>query len=115
MVETSDRRLRWWAISAMVIVGILAVFPRETFNNLTNLLEASTIINFIVKTLITGSILFLVLGFYFRMLLECGFSRNVDHRGAWLTLLILVPLVSAFIYYWITRSSYYRNRDNRIR
>jgi hypothetical protein len=114
MVETSDRRLRWWAISAMVIVGILAVLPRGMFKNLTDLLEAPTVTNYIVETLISGAILFLVLGFYFRMLFECGFRRDVRHRGAWLTLLILVPLVSAFIYYWITRSSYYTNRFIRI-
>jgi len=28
---------------------------------------------------ITGAILFIVLGFYLRMLLECGFGREIDH------------------------------------
>jgi hypothetical protein len=113
MFETHEQRLRWWAISAAIIVGILAVLPSGAFTALTDLLEAPTVVNYIVKTLLTGAVLFLVLGFYLRMLFECGFARNICHRGAWLTLLILVPLVSAFIYYWATRSSYYKDRIRR--
>jgi hypothetical protein len=42
------------------------------------------------------------------MLLECGFSRDVSKRGAWLILLIVVPVFSAFIYYFVTRSTWYK-------
>jgi hypothetical protein len=110
MHETHEKRLRLWAISAAIVVGILAILSDGALRTLTSLLEAPTIINYIVKTLLTGAVLFLVLGFYLRMLFECGFARSIRHRGAWLTLLIVVPLVSAFIYYWTTRSSYYRER-----
>jgi hypothetical protein len=110
MFETHEQRLHWWAVSAAIIVGVLALLPRDAFRTLMEMLAAPTIFNYITKTLLTGTVLFLVLGFYLRMLFECGFARNVSHRGAWLALLILVPLVSAFIYYWGTRSSYYKDR-----
>jgi hypothetical protein len=110
MSESSERRLRLWAISSMVIVGALTVVPVDALKNLTNVFVAPNVVDYIFKILSTGVILFLVLGFYLRMLFECGLARNINNRGAWLALLIFVPLVSAFIYYWFTRSTYYRHR-----
>jgi hypothetical protein len=108
MSESSERRLRLWAIASMAIVIAMVTLPVEGVKNLTNLFEASSPIDYVFKVLFTGTILLLVLGFYLRMLLECGFGQRVHYRGAWLALLIFVPLVSAYVYYWVTRSSRYR-------
>jgi hypothetical protein len=114
MVRTYEQNLRWWAISAAMIVVILSVLPTRAFRALIFALEAPTVINYVAKKLLAGIVLVVVLGFYLRMVFECGFARNIYHRGAWLTLLIIVPLVSAFIYYWVTRSAYYKNRAYRL-
>jgi hypothetical protein len=113
MFETHELRLRWWAISATVVMIVLAGLPVEAFKHMTSILEPPSVINYAIKVVFTGTVLFLVLGFYLRMLFECGFGRDIDRRGAWLTLLILAPLISALIYYWVTRGSYYRGRGNR--
>ena len=109
-LETPEPWLRWWAISAMIVVCLLGILPSSFVRDGVSLIEAPTIVNYAVKAFITGTILFLVLGFYLRMLLECGFARAVPYRSGWLFLIILVPLVSAFIYYWTTRSAFYRRR-----
>jgi hypothetical protein len=113
MFETHELRLRWWAISATMVMIVLASLPVELIKHVSGILEPPSVINYTIKIMVTGSVLFLVRGFYLRMLFECGFGRDIDHRGAWLTLLILAPLISALIYYWVTRGSYYRGRGNR--
>jgi hypothetical protein len=89
---------------------LVAILPAGLFEHALNLLEAPTIVNYALKAMISGAILVLVLGFYLRMLFECGFGRDIPQRGAWLALLVMLPLVSAHIYFWVTRSSRYRNR-----
>jgi hypothetical protein len=113
MFETHELRLRWWAISATVVMIVLASLPVELIKHLSGILEPPSVINYIIKIVFTGTVLFLVLGFYLRMLFECGFGRDIENRGAWLTFLILAPLISALIYYWVTRASSYRGRGSR--
>jgi hypothetical protein len=113
MFETRESRLRLWAISATVVIVVLASLPIEALKHLSSVFEPSSAFDYTIKIVSTGATLFLVLGFYLRMLFECGFGREVDHRGAWLALLILAPPISALIYYWVTRSSYYKSRDTR--
>jgi hypothetical protein len=113
MPNASEERLRWWAIFATIAIIAIAVLPTETWRTLISLLDAPTIFNYTIKAVFSGTILFLVLGFYVRMLFECGFGHSISHRGAWLVLLIIVPMISALIYYWITRSTYYSGRGER--
>src|ERR1700676_3931261 len=113
MFETHELRLRWVGISATVVMIVLACLPVELCKHMASILEPPSVINYAVKVVFTGAVLFLVLGFYLRMLFECGFGRDIDHHGAWLTLLVLAPLISALIYYWVTRASYYRGRGSR--
>jgi hypothetical protein len=44
----------------------------------------------VFKAWFTGTTLPQVLGFYLRMLFECGFGKDIHYRAAWLALLILV-------------------------
>jgi hypothetical protein len=113
MFETRESRLRWWAISATVVIIVLASLPIEVLKHLSSILEPSSAFDYTMKAVCTGATLFIVLGFYLRMLFECGFTPDVDHRGAWLALLILAPPISALIYYWVTRSSHYKSRNTR--
>ena len=104
--NSQDARLKWWAIAALMLTAIFYVF-RASLANVLNT-PASTYLPF--KIAINVIMLGVVLGFYLRMLLECGFSRDVSRRGAWLILLIVVPVLSAFIYYFVTRSAWYKER-----
>lgn len=105
-----DARLKWWAVAALMLTAIFFIF-RASIADVFNT-PASTYLLF--KIAINIIMLGVVLGFYLRMLLECGFSRDVRRRGAWLTLLIAVPVLSAFIYYFVTRSAWYRERPGGI-
>jgi hypothetical protein len=113
MLSTPERRLRSWAISGTVLIVVMAALPIQVLMDASNIFAAPSLLNQIVKIVITGAVLFIVLGFYLRMLFECGFGREIDHRGAWLTLLIIAPLMSAYIYYWVTRSRYYAAQRHR--
>ena len=95
--------LRWWAIVALVLIGAVYVAPRSTLTMLIERPES----NMLIKTAVAGLLLVVILEFFLRMFFECAFSRNVFRRGAWLLVLICVPIFSAFVYFFVTRSTRY--------
>lgn len=111
MRQRQEHLLRLWAMCATVIVVVLASLPTEVLKKFASTFDAPTAFNYVFKTLFVGAMLFFVVGFYLKMLFECGFGRDIANRGAWLTLLILAPLIGVIIYYWVTRSSSYKSRN----
>lgn len=99
-----DTRVRWWAGVALMLTVIFYVFRSP----IAHVLNTPAGTHLFPKIAINVIMLAVVLGFYLRMLLECGFSRDVSKRGAWLILLIIVPVFSAFICYFVTRSAWYK-------
>ena len=64
--------------------------------------------NLIVR-IASGTIVFVgIFGFYLATFFESGFSRAVGMRGAWLLVLLVIPVLSAFVYLFVTRSQTYR-------
>ncbi|MGP8033143.1 MAG: hypothetical protein ACLPQ6_03275 [Steroidobacteraceae bacterium] len=110
MNDRSNAVLRIWAVAAMAIVALLWMVPVDMAPRLNSLAVGSSFGGFIARLLVTTIILVVVLGFYFRMLWECGFAKDIRNRSAWLIVLILVPIVSAFAYFWVTRSEWYGSR-----
>ena len=108
MTTSRETLLRWWAIAATAILGLLAIAPVETIERIMGELSSSTVFQTVVRVLIVGTILVLVLGFYLYMLIECGLAKEVNHRSFWLMILIIIPLLSAFLYFAVTRLAAYR-------
>ena len=104
----SDTVLRIWAVAAMVIVAVLWLMPVDMAQGLSRLATTgSSLGGFVARLLVTVIILIVVLGFYLLMLWECGFAKNIRNRSVWLIVLLLLPILSAFIYFWVTRSGWY--------
>lgn len=109
--EKEDVRLRWWAIFALVLIGLVYALP----NSLLETLVAKPETNIVLRIAVAGTLLAGVLGFYLRMFVECGFSVDVYRRGGWLLLFVFVPIFSAFIYFFVTRSARYKEHVRRVR
>jgi len=107
---TNEKSLRWWAILALVLIATVYMLPRSTLEVLIARPETSIL----VRVAVAGLLLIGILGFFLRMLFECAFSREVYQRGAWLLLLIFVPIFSAFVYFFVTRSAGYRDYVQRV-
>lgn len=110
MVNLSDSFLRRWAVLAMVILGVLALLnllPSHMLSTIDNELSAlkDSPVGFAFLALVTLPATVVVAGFYFLMLVECGFAKRLPRQPAWLLFLVIVPLVSAFVYFYHTRSS----------
>jgi hypothetical protein len=110
MSERSNTVLRIWAIAAMVMTAGLWLVPLEMAQRLNALAIGVSFWGFVGRVLVTTIILVIVLGFYLRMLWECGFEKSIRNRSPWLVFLLVIPIVSAFIYYWVTRSNWYRSQ-----
>ena len=108
MSTRQDSALRVWALAAMALVAVLMVLPADVMERGSSALLADrSFMGLVLKTVITGTMLVVVLGFYLRMFWECGVAKDIRHRSAWLLFLIFVPIVSAFVYFWVTRSAWY--------
>lgn len=108
---TNEKYLRWWAISALMLICAAFVLPRPMLEFLIERPDTSMLI----RVAVAGLLLVVILGFFLRMFFECAFSTNVHRRGAWLLLLILVPVFSSFVYFFVTRSKLYREYVERAR
>lgn len=108
----NEKLLRAWAIAAMLVVVLVALTPLEILEAAALKLSPPPLANLLAGILVAGTILVLVLGFHLLMLYECGFDKEIRHRTFWMTTLILIPLLSAFAYYWITRSKTYHSRTS---
>lgn len=100
-----DVRLKWWAVAALILTAIFFLLRDSIAGVFNTPVDTYLYLKIAINVIMLG----VVLGFYLRMLLECGFSRDVSRRGAWLFLLIVVPVLSAFIYYFVTRSVRYKS------
>ena len=107
----NDKLLTVWAIVALILIAIVYLLPDSVLRLLT--IEGSTNI---ALTITVDIVLFaVILGFYLRMFFECGFAQDVHRRGVWLLLFVLLPIFSAFIYFFVTRSTGYKQHLNRVR
>jgi hypothetical protein len=109
MINVSEKFLRRWAILAMVIFGVLLLLnflPNHVFSSFADQVTAlkSSPFGFAVLALVTIPATLVVSGFYLLMLVECGFARSLPRQSAWLLFLVLVPVVSGFVYFYGTRS-----------
>jgi hypothetical protein len=99
MNHRSDRILHWWASITVVVLGVVFAIPREVTPDLGAL-------PFWART-VGGILGGTVAGFYFRMLFECAFARNVSRRALWLVFLVILPVFSSIVYFMTTRSALY--------
>jgi hypothetical protein len=67
------------------------------------------------KSAVVSAVVILEVGFYLRMLFECGFKPGIRSRFTWLVFVTMATLFGAQIYYWVTRSSIYGSRENQVR
>lgn len=100
METRSEKILQWWASVTIIIMGLVVLVPKgvmlDTGHVPFGLQLAGGIAGAVAAT------------FYFRMLLECIFARDIRRRPAWIIFMIVIPLSSAVIYYMITRSAQYQ-------
>src|SRR6185437_6653363 len=110
MLIEREKHLRTWCIVSMILVLGMIVVPPEVGERVLGSAKVTSLADFAIKCAITVALLVAIPGFYVRMLYECGFAKHTRLRGAWLALLLLLPILSVYIYYWTTRSKGYRER-----
>jgi len=103
-IVRSDAALRTWAYLAIFFIGLIYVLPDSALR----LLTLDTGGSILLKAAVALVLVVVVLGFYFAMFFECGFGKVIFFRGFWLVIFIFIPLISAFIYFFVTRSATYR-------
>jgi hypothetical protein len=103
VIHQNDKLLRTWAIAAIALIAITYAIPTP----ILALLEPNT--NLLVRILTAATLFIGVFGFYFRMFFECATSREVHSRGSWMLLFIFLPVFSAFVYFFVTRSKRYKD------
>ena len=106
---TNERYLWWWASLALVLIGTVYVLPRQALETLIVRPETSIL----VRAGTAGFLLIVILGFFLRMFFECAFAPKVYRRGMWLLVMTVIPIFSAFIYFFVTRSQRYQEYVRR--
>lgn len=104
-----NSNLRRWAIAAATLVGVVFALPTSVLKVLVT--DPDT--NILIRAVIAGILIVVILGFYLRMFFECAFSTDVRRRGAWLLLFVVIPIFSAFVYFFVTRSKWYLGQTHR--
>ena len=94
-----ERWYRVWAIAAMVIVVAVAPLPQELYRSIFT--------SSVLGQVASGAVALIVGGFYFLMFLECGLGKDLAYRWRWMVFFVLVPIVSSFVYFFVTRSRSY--------
>jgi hypothetical protein len=87
----------WWAAGGVLVMGFIA-----SFGSLYRVYPPTTLLGFVLH----ATTLFIVGGFYLVMFAECV-TRPRRHRAFWIAFLIVLPILSAYIYFMVTRSVYY--------
>lgn len=97
MNKRTETALFWAATIDIVLLGLLAASSNTT----RQISEQIPVWGYFVGPPV-GAVAAV---FQFWMLFECAFgSRPVKQRGFWILFLMLVPMVSAIIYFMFTRS-----------
>ncbi len=103
-----EKYIRHWVIGSMIVLGTLVFFnllPLETQNSVISVLfqRPTTSLGYLVADLFVVSVLFFLVGFHLYILFECGFAKGLRRQGAWLLFIVIVPILSSYIYYWAIR------------
>jgi hypothetical protein len=94
---------------ALALIGTLYVLPRSALEEL--IVRPET--NILVRAGSAGFLLVVILGFFLKMFFECASAPSVHRRGGWLLVMIVIPIFSAFIYFFVTRSKRYQDYVRR--
>jgi len=104
MKVDSTRYLFYWACFGFALIAFVAVFPE--------ILSKHAQQNDIWK--VASAILAVVIGgFYLRMIWDCLSAQHDPRRFLWLAFLIFIPVISAYIYFFVTRSIYYAKNSGQ--
>src|SRR5262245_21104281 len=90
-ISADEKYLRWWALSAMALMGALVIIPVESMLELIPDRWDLPPTRFVFGAVAATAIFLVVGGFCLRMSFECG--RNTHHRGLWFALLFLLPVL----------------------
>lgn len=84
-----------WAAISLTAIGFVA-----PFGYVFDLNPPTTVTGFILHM----STVLVVGGFYVYMFAECFRAKSLRRRFAWILLFVVVPILSAHIYFVVTRS-----------
>jgi cytochrome bd-type quinol oxidase subunit 2 len=110
--EKEDSILRWLAIAGMVLIAIIVLIPGSFYEEVVARSHTNIVIR-ISSDIVACAVFLAIMPFFLMMFFECGFSRHMHKRWIWLTLFFLVPLLSAYIYFFVTRSARYKEYLSR--
>jgi cytochrome bd-type quinol oxidase subunit 2 len=103
MPVLSERFMKSWAVTALLMVIVIALLPSSALQSIFTDDPFASRIQRILSAALAVSILIVVLGCQLKMLFECGINKRVAHRSWWLIALIFIPLVPAFLFFWFGR------------
>jgi hypothetical protein len=91
--------IRRWAFTAVALTMVILAVPDAWRSPLNSAADSKAIVGLIFFSLI-GAIIF---GFHVRMLLDCIRDKGLQNRFGWLTFLVVVPVISAYMYFFLGR------------
>lgn len=81
-----------WAILALATALVAAIIPRSIYD--------AAIVHSAYGPFVSAFIALMVGSFYLFMLWQCVMGRGISRKWPWLLLFALLPILSAFIYYF---------------
>jgi len=96
-IVVREPALRWWAAIALLLTVWIAA---ESHN-------AETVVSGprLWRDVVAAAVSVVVLGFYVQMLIECASDKKLPGKWLWFLFLLAMPVVSAFVFFMITRSA----------
>ena len=96
--------LYYWGSTGFVFIALIAVFPEALSYRIH---ETAT------GDFFSAALAIIIGGFYLRMILECLKQKADRHRALWLLFLIAIPIISGYVYFFITNSIYYKSKESK--
>lgn len=98
-MKTTESRLRLWNGLALAFIAVLAGVPHELLPRT----PPETPAGYVFASVFAISLG----GFWLRMVIECVTLKDLRRRGAWLALVLFLPIFGAFIFFASVRSLRY--------
>ena len=106
--EKEDLILRWLAIAGLVLLGVTIAIPGSFYEAAAH--PGADVSLRVLFDVFTSIVFLAVMPFFLKMFFECGFSKDIHKRWYWLILFFFIPIIPAYVYFFVTRSNWYRSR-----
>jgi hypothetical protein len=104
MGSAKDRLLKCWSNIALVVAILLCVLPTRLGKTVFTTDPSASYLHRGIGVILAALFFLILVGFQFVMVLECSRAKNVRYQPLWLISLACLPLIPAFLYFWLIYS-----------